>query len=88
MKKTFYACLTNTGFLRIYMTKETAETKKSMGVVVPVELEEWQVKGGYPVDKDGNSWSLYAIDIERHSREIPDWITKLYKECLGEAEGK
>ena len=86
MKKTFYACLTDTGFLRIYKAKKTADEKHTMGVVVPVELEEWQVKGGYPVDKDGNSWSLYAIDDERHGREIPDWLTALYKKCLGEAE--
>lgn len=88
MKKTFYACLTDTGFLRIYKKKETADAKHTMGVVVPVELEESQVKGGYPVDEDGDSWSLYAIDNERDGREIPDWLTNIYKACLGETTEK
>ena len=45
----------------------------------PIVETDFPAKDGYPINEDGNNYTIYSETEERHSYEIPDKLVELYK---------
>ena len=64
-----------------YEKFETALEKCKQGKII---TNDFPVDGGFPVDNDGKQYLLYSDKKEKHDRDIPEALSKIYNEC---AEG-
>ena len=76
-----FFCLDAAGIMHGYEELDTALEKCMQGKIV---TNDFRIKGGWPVDYEGDAYIMYSADREKNQRNFPEVLGKIYKEC---AEG-